>query len=88
MKGPTPMFLSIGLRALDPTYSVQLGCVVGEMPRKGPDYTADGAIFKMEASGENDNEEEASEVADDEESADQVTILVQVHAPLVRGVDR
>ena len=59
---------------MDPTYSVQIGCVVGETYRNGPDYTAVAVILKME---EEESEEESEEV---------VALVVQVHAPPVQGV--
>ena len=91
------MFPYTGLRKLDPTFSVQVGCVVGETLRKGPNYTADAAIFKTVAEEseaahcegvEAESEAEDSEEDDTKESIEQVAILIQVNAPPVKGVDK
>ena len=79
------MFPYTGLRERDPTYTIQIGCVVAETHRKGPDYSADAAIFKDDVSDKEESDEEESE---EEESDKKVAILIQVSAPPVRGVDK
>ena len=63
----TLVFPYLGLREIDPAYSVEIGCVVGINNKQGPNYTADAGVFQ----GKSEAESEAE--------MDEIAILYRVH---------
>ena len=72
------VFPYLGLRKLDPKYSVEIGCVVEINNQKGPNYTADAGIWHAGEDEESDTEiyDEMDEMEEDSER--NIAVMVQV----------